>query len=227
MRRFQAPALPAQGGPVLLEPEASHHLLRVTGIAPGEAVILFDAAGLEARARLEGAQGGRALLYAEAARPAAGLPERWLLASLVKHEAFDLLVRMATELGATRILPVLAARSVARGDRADRWRRIAASAAAQCGRAALPAIADPIGLAEALARVPEGHERRIYAAEGERLPPPGPPCSLLLGPEGGFTTGELILACDAGFRSESLGGLALRADTAAAAALARTLPVSG
>ena len=216
-------ALPAGGGPVLLEPEASHHLLRVTGVARGEVVLLFDGAGLEAQARLEGVEAGRALLLAEAALPAPPAPERWLLPALVKHEAFDLLIRMATELGVTRVLPVLAARSVARGDRADRWARIAAAAAAQCGRATLPLIEEPAPLPSALSRVPEGYDRRVYTPDGARLAPPRPPCALLLGPEGGMSADELILARDAGFLAEGLGGHVLRADTAAVAVLARTL----
>jgi len=224
LRRFPALALPPEGGPVLLETDASHHLLRVSGIAPGEAVLLFDGEGLEARALLRGVEGGRALLVAEPAHPTPAPPERWLLPSLVRHEAFDLIVRMATELGATRILPVVASRSVARGDRADRWRRIAASAAAQCGRATLPIIDEPAPLLEALARVPEGYQRRVYTPLGALLMPPVAPCALLLGPEGGLADHELIQACDAGFRAERLEGYVLRADTAAVAVLARTVP---
>jgi 16S rRNA U1498 N3-methylase RsmE len=45
VRRFPAPTLPARAGPVTLDPSASHHLLRVVGIAPGEEVELYTPDG--------------------------------------------------------------------------------------------------------------------------------------------------------------------------------------
>lgn len=224
MRRFRAPALPAEGGRVLLDPEASHHLLRVTLVARGERVRLFDGAGAEAEARLVGVEQGLAVLEAEPPTAARAGEEVWLLPSLVRHEAFDTLLRMATELGVTRILPVIAARSVARGERLDRWRRILSSSAAQCGRADEPEIQEPTPLAAALSAVPERYDRRVYVPGEEAHPglaPPASPCALLLGPEGGLEAAEVALAVARGFTPDHLGPNVLRADTAAVVALAR------
>lgn len=221
MRRFRAGPLPAEGGRVTLDAETSHHLLRVTVVARGERVVLFDGAGLEAEAELVAMAEGLAVLECAAPAPGQRGEAVWLLPALVRHEAFDTLMRMATELGVTHVLPVLAERSVARGERADRWRRIVASSAAQCGRADLPEVLEPAPLVGALSRLPEGLERRVYAPGGERRSPPRGACALLLGPEGGFTSLELEIATGRGFLLESLGPRVLRADTAAAAVLAR------
>ena len=96
MRRFRAPALPEAGGEVVLEEASSHHLLRVVGIGKADTVELFDGEGRRALATLERTAGGRAVMLAEAAAAPAPRLERWLLVALVKHEAFDLILRMAT-----------------------------------------------------------------------------------------------------------------------------------
>lgn len=221
MRRFLAPALPGEGGLVRLSPEVSHHLLRVAGIAPGEAVVLFDGEGRQAGAILRGVEAGQALLEQQEVAASIRVDPVHLLVAVCKHAAMDTLLRMATELGATHIQPLHCARSVATGDRGDRWERIAEGAAAQCGRADLPTIGAVLPLAAALAALPEGLTRRVFVPGGPRRGTLAPPCALLLGPEGGLSAAEVDLALAAGFEAEGLGPRILRADTAVAAALAR------
>lgn len=218
-----APGLPGLGELVTLSSEASHHLLRVTGIAPGEAVLLFDGQGQQAPAVLVGAQAGRATLRQTAAAQAVALPEVHLLIGVCKHAAMDTIVRMATELGARRIQPVLASRSVARGDRSARWQRIAESSAAQCGRAELPEVGPTLSLQAAMDTVPADADRRVLVPGAPSGGLWSPPSAILVGPEGGLTQAEVELALSAGFQGEGLGRLVLRADTAVAAALARLL----
>jgi len=226
MRRFAAPALPGEGGLVSLDVEVSHHMLRVTGIAPGEGVLLFDGAGQEAPAVLESVALGRASLRQVGPAHRVEAPEIHLLVAVCKHAAMDTILRMATELGATRIQPVLAARSVARGDRSGRWERIAAGAVAQSGRVRVPQVEAALPLDQALDTLPEGLERRVLVPGGPELAPARPPCALLLGPEGGLSPSEVALAQARGFLAEGLGPGVLRADTAVAAALARLLTAS-
>lgn len=221
MRRFRVHPLPPPGGQTLLPLAVSHHLLRVVGIGRGEAVGLFDGQGGAAVGQLLDVVGGQALIEV-GAHTAAPLPSpTWLLQGLPKHDAFDTIVRMATELGATHIWPILAARTVARGDRRDRWVRIAEAAAAQCGRAEIPEIAAPMALSAALSALPAGIAGRVFVPGAPAEPAADGPTALLLGPEGGLTDEEIDLALAAGFQAEGLGSRVLRADTAAAAALAR------
>src|SRR5262249_42234422 len=76
-----------------------------------------------------------------------------LIQGACKGDKMDAIVRDATELGATRIVPAITMRSVARPAqaRAERWRRSAVEAAGQCGRGHAPAIDAPASLAEVLA----------------------------------------------------------------------------
>jgi len=150
----------------------------------------------------------------------------------------DWAVEKLTELGVARILWLECERSVVkpRAGRLERWRRIAASAAQQCGRADLPEIEGPLALEDVLERAAVGLKLIAQRGEGgdlnrenaDRLRPRGsPPDSargvLLIGPEGGFTRHELESAKKAGYTSISLGIWTLRSETAAVAGAAALL----
>ncbi|MEC7946058.1 MAG: RsmE family RNA methyltransferase [Myxococcota bacterium] len=223
MRRFPVPTLPRDSGIVRICGDAAHHLLRVVGVAPGEAVQLYTPDGFAVVARLEAVQAGEALVRTEG--PARSLDadqaERWLLLARLKGPAFDVALRMATELGVTRIIPVTAARSVARGDKRARWDRVAASAVQQCGRGRPPVIAPPSGLHDALAMLPSGMETFVCVPGAARGSGVVSSAAVLVGPEGGWTPDEVASCTQAGARPLGLGRWVLLADTAVAAALAR------
>lgn len=221
MRRFLAPELPGVGQELELDPNVSHHLLRVTGIAPGELVWLFDGRGGHAPAELTGTTQGRARLRQTGPTETTQAACVVLVIGICKHAAMDTLVRMATELGAAEIQPVITQRSVARGDRSDRWTRIAASSAAQCGRARLPLVHPVRPLAAALDALSPGLPGLVLVPGVEDTAPWSAPRAVLIGPEGGLSAAEVELALAHGFRTAGLGPRVLRADTAVAAALAR------
>ena len=81
-----------------------------------------------------------------------------LLQGMARGERMDLIVQKATELGVTRIVPVLAERSVVKLDARQRerklehWQAIAISACEQCGRNRVPEVGEPTALGDALAR---------------------------------------------------------------------------
>ncbi|MCO4747438.1 MAG: RsmE family RNA methyltransferase, partial [Proteobacteria bacterium] len=167
MRRFQSGAIP-ESGDVRLDEAMSHHLLRVTRIRVGEQVELFDGRGKVARATLlSDDQGVAVLSIDEPPRLAAPAHAAHLLIGIPKGPAMDLAIRMATEAGATHIHPVLLQRSVAKGDRYDRWTRIARSSAQQCGRGDIPELLPLAKLEEAAARLPEDVGRYVAHPGGE------------------------------------------------------------
>lgn len=222
MRRFPAPVLPDPGARVTLDAEASHHLLHVTVIARGERVGLYDGRGRSAVGVLVEVDQGRAVVeVTEHLDAPAEAPPCWLLVGLLKPATFDEVVRMATELGVTHLWPFVAERSVPRGERVDRWARIAASAVTQCGRAAPPELRAPGPLRGLLEALPADVCRRVYVPGAPARPAPEGPVALLLGPEGGLTAREIDEAESAGFTPEGLGPWTLKADTAVVAALAR------
>lgn len=152
-----------------------------------------------------------------------------LLLAIFKFDRMEWALEKAVELGATRIVPVIARRTdkhlaAAAGKRVGRWRKIALQAAQQSRRVAPPQIAEPLPLASAL-EVQAG--RRIVLAESERgrrlrdvLREHSGSLALAVGPEGGWTEDELARFDRAGWISASLGNAILRAETAAIAALA-------
>src|SRR5512140_3056365 len=131
-RRVFLPPERIAEGRATLTPEAAHYLRDVLRLGPGAELELFDGAGgAYPAALLEGFTALR-LGPRREARPPLAL---WLVVALAKGEKLDLVVQKATELGATRICPFEAERSVVRLDRERgqartvRWRRIAAEAA--------------------------------------------------------------------------------------------------
>ena len=148
-------------------------------------------------------------------------------------------MQKATELGASRIVPLHAQRSVVKlddrrgGARAERWRRIAQEAARQCGRADVPTIDNPTSWDELFANLQNEPERRAILLQPEaalRLSAAARGASKLLiavGPEGGFSPAEREAAERSGFIAAGLGPRVLRTETVALAALAVVLHLHG
>lgn len=224
MRRFRVPALAEQGTTITFDRDGSHHLLEVVHIRRGEAVVVFDGTGNEARATLTDVHDGAAVVTIDgpirSSRPTFPLH---LVLAVLKGPAMDDAIRMATEAGATCIRPFLASRSIARGERVDRWERVAASAAQQCGRGDVPSVLAPTDLADALADL-VGCELFVAVPGSARAQPANGPAAVVIGPEGGLTPFEVRAVLAAGGAPVGLGRFVLRADTAAAVAVALVAP---
>jgi 16S rRNA (uracil1498-N3)-methyltransferase len=156
-----------------------------------------------------------------------------LLLAIFKFDRMEWAIEKCTELGVSRIVPAVAHRTDARlvsaaVKRAERWRRIALTAAEQSRRAAPPEIAAPFKLQEAvnlsaglkivLSEVEQQIQLRDALSAG--LCDVIGDVILAIGPEGGWTADELQLFQQAGWVSASLGPTILRAETAAIAATA-------
>lgn len=221
-----------------------HHLQRVLRLRSGDEVAVFDGRGRGFRGRIESIEASRAgVVLGEPEDPRAEPKIRITLLQGIPHgERMDLIVEKATELGASRIVPVVSARSVVRPrsgrwGKMDRWRRIAVSAAKQSGRLVVPEIAEPESYEAALNESPSSAatERIVFHTAAESASCPAEPLQsgkpfsvlVLVGPEGGFTEEEFAAATAAGWRAASLGPRTLRADTAAVAALTLVLARAG
>jgi 16S rRNA (uracil1498-N3)-methyltransferase len=157
-----------------------------------------------------------------------------LYQALPKADKLELVIQKATELGAIRIVPVQAERSVVqlKGDRAEgkisRWQKIAQEAAEQCERGRVPTVEAPTTLKGL--DLPAGTLGLVLSerAEGLTLPRALPDklpeaIALFVGPEGGWTPAELDLLRGKGVREVSLGQRILRTETAGLTALAMIL----
>jgi 16S rRNA (uracil1498-N3)-methyltransferase len=202
-------------------------------------VVLFDPdRALEADGQITAIDKTSVTLTVSEVRPASLRPARrlTLLQATCKNDKFDAIVRDATELGATRVVPVIAERSVGRpaGGRAERWRRIAVEAARQCGRGDAPAISSPMELGEAVQIFASGEEVTAFCLDptaesglGPLLGGLAPEVELvfLVGPEGGLSPAEIEACAAAGVKRVSLGPLVLRAETVCAAVLGAVMVV--
>jgi 16S rRNA (uracil1498-N3)-methyltransferase len=163
----------------------------------------------------------------------AAIPNVALALSIFKFDRMEWAIEKCTELGATRIVPVIADRTeshlaTAASKRVERWQRIALQASEQSRRNSPPKIDQPMKLTSAVAL--PGTIRIVFAESEQQTmlrevlrDHLTRDIVLAFGPEGGWTQCELELFRDAGWISASLGTTILRVETAAIAALAVTL----
>jgi RsmE family RNA methyltransferase len=135
--------------------EMAGQISRVLRLPVGAPVELFDGTGRVVSARLAGVSRDDARFekISESAEDDAARVARRidLYPSVIKNDHLSLVVEKATELGASLVSPVVAARSVKRDANAARLARIAREAAEQCGRATVPEVSPVADLGDAVA----------------------------------------------------------------------------
>jgi len=225
-----------QGDGITLTGSLAHHLVESLRIQPGEELWLGHSGGLRFRARVIRVDPGRltADIISSSDPPAASSPHTTLGLALIKSEHMDWAIQKATELGITRLVPLVTARTVIRlsperiPNRMARWRAIAREAAQQSMRWKLPQVTEPEPFAtwceqerEIMCRLllwehPQGRRLR-ESLRGRQKPET---IAVAIGPEGGFDDEEVGRAEECGFESVSLGPRILRTESAVLAALA-------
>jgi len=228
-RRFHAPPTAFNEQTVTLASDEARHLRDVLRLKPGDEVYVFDGVGNEFRCTVSSTKRDSAELHIEAevepAKPESQLQLN-LCVALLKGEKFDLVVQKATELGVTKLTPLITRYAdIHLRDQSDatkrvtRWQRIALEAAKQSGRALVPEISLPITFETALDCEDLGV---MFSERGgetfESLNQPGS-VTALVGSEGGWSDEEIEAARARKFHIVTLGGRILRAETAAIAAM--------
>lgn len=229
----------APGARIALPEHAGAHLVRVLRLREGEACVLFNGDGHDYDARLLAANKRGVEAEVRAARAIDNeSPQRIvLLQGIARGEKMDLILQKATELGVSRIAPVVTERTEVRLDaergakRLEHWRRVVASACEQCGRARLPVVEAPVELAVFAEAAAQADGRR-YALDPDAVDGFGDvdasrPVTVAIGPEGGFGDRDLAVLRAAGFVGVRLGPRVLRTETAGLAALAVLQSVAG
>ena len=150
-----------------------------------------------------------------------------LALAVLRGDHDEEVVEAVTQLGVSRIVPFISARSVVRSlsdAKRARWERIAGEAAETARRGRVPTIERARKWPDLFAVLPAP---TFVAWEGERrarlrdaLPASARALSLVIGPEGGIADDEIAIARERGALTVSLGGRNLRSETAAIAAVA-------
>lgn len=159
---------------------------------------------------------------------------------LPKSDKMDYIVQKAVELGVAGIMPMAAEHSVVQYNaakqaaRVDRWQKIAEEAAKQCGRSVVPRIEEIKSLSDIISAVPDDaalimlYEGQAKAGLKEILNNCRPGTyMLLIGPEGGFSEKEVVLASQRGAHIAKMGPRILRTETASLAALSAVMYACG
>jgi 16S rRNA (uracil1498-N3)-methyltransferase len=235
MARFFVPRQNIHEQHAVLAGAELEHLRRVLRLEPGDSVNLFDDTGSEHEAVIRALGADRAEL--DIVRSVQSQRESSLALTLAlgltKGEKMDFVVEKATELGVQAILPFVSRYAVPKFDddkiakRTERWRKIAVSAAKQCGRSRMPEIV-PLQSFRALVNQPSTGTLKLLFWEKEAeqslthvhiTQAAARALLLVIGPEGGFSSEEADSAREHGFLSVRLGPRTLRAETAAVTAV--------
>jgi 16S rRNA (uracil1498-N3)-methyltransferase len=223
----------AAGAAVTLAPPAAHYLTTVLRLGDGADVLAFDDETGEWQARLVRERKSARLEIITRVRPREAVPDLWLCAAPLKKGRIDWLAEKACELGVARLVPTLTRHSITEKVKPERLRAHMVEAAEQCGRTALPELAQAVPLGELLAAWP-ADRRLVFCDEAgglaarEALRACPAPAAILIGPEGGFSAEErAAIRAVAGAIPVALGPRILRADTAAVTAVSLWMAENG
>jgi 16S rRNA (uracil1498-N3)-methyltransferase len=234
---FYAPPDRFSGTRIELPEDEARHAVRVLRHRAGDEIVVVDGAGGRFRVRLAEADGNRAAGDIVSEERDAGEPAYRLtigLGLLKNPSRFETFAEKAVELGVAEIAPLVTERAERASVKHARIENILVAAMKQSGRSRLPVLAEPRPL-RAMLEAEGGLKLICHEASAPedalvaRLRQHTPPAAVtvLVGPEGGFSHGEIEAAISAGWLVTSLGPRRLRAETAALAAAAGVSLVLG
>lgn len=230
--RFYCPVTLPTIGQFELPTDAAHHAHRVLRLRIGDAVQLFDGEGSASNGLISTMSGKHVAISITGSCPEQHKAALTIVLAqaMTSSEKMDWIIQKATELGATEVQPVQTQRSVAKlsSERAEKrtehWRGVVVAACEQSGRNDLMQVNAPIELSHWLSNINsrEGSKYILLPDSATTLHTQAKPqgkVTLLIGPEGGFSPDESLMAKQAGFIPVLLGPRILRTETAALAGI--------
>ncbi|MEM6639135.1 MAG: 16S rRNA (uracil(1498)-N(3))-methyltransferase [Pseudomonadota bacterium] len=212
-----------------LPEQTGHYLNRVLRLSAGDSLIAFNREGAYQATVLHARGANATLRIGEALSLVTESPlATRLVQGLCRGPRMDYCIQKATELGVQCITPVITDRCVVRLDarrrakRTAHWQAVAVSACEQSGRTRVPTVDEPVAF-DAVLSGESGELAILDADQGAPYPAWSRPkgrLSLLIGPEGGLTEGEIERATDAGAQRWRMGPRVMRTETAGVVALA-------
>ncbi len=223
---------PSEKLPVLDEIN-SRHMVQASRMQPGNELHLTDGNGHLLTAEItEAHKKHSAVKVVSTTFTEAAGPEVTLAISLLKNiSRFEWFLEKTTEIGVSRIVPLVCARTEKQKVRHDRLKNIMISAMLQSRQTWLPKLHEPISFDEFIqntvfqtsdlkyiAHCIEGEKQSIKIADRSAI--------ILVGPEGDFTPAEIDVALQNQYQPVTLGNTRLRTETAGIVA-ATLLKVNG
>lgn len=225
MIQFYAPDIESTG---MLPQEDSLHCVRVLRHREGDLIQVIDGKGHRFTCRIVSADPRATAVdieTTETVEPHWGCTITLAVAPTKNMDRMEWMVEKAVEIGVDRIVPVLCDHSERRVLKAERLRKIAVSAMKQSLKATLPEVSDLTPLGEFLREPHPGLKFMGYCDKNYPLLSlakeykGGEDVTLLIGPEGDFSSEEVSLAVEAGFVPVTFGNSRLRTETAGIVAL--------
>lgn len=227
--RLYAPRLPGaglSGCTIELDRDQSHHVRRVLRLQLGDVIELFDGFGRIGRGVIEKWTQGAQIRLSMVSDVAPLTPAIEIATAIPKGPRADTMVEQLNQLGVARLIPLLTTHSVVdpRPAKLQRFARVAAESAKQCGGPFIMQISEPSTVEQV---VQLGYDTLLITQPGiEVLPDLAAKLTtvkrvlILIGPEGGWTDQEFQQVERTGGRPWSVGPQVLRVETAAAVAAA-------
>lgn len=229
------------GDRIILDGENGRHISRSLRMHPGDSITLCDGKETDYFCKITEILGDTVEVLVQQSSHSISEPtiKVTLIQSLPKADKMDAVIQKAVELGVTRVIPILSTRCVSRPDssaqkkKVQRWQKIAAEAAKQCGRGIIPTVEPIQNFFDAVDQAAKtGTILFFYEGGGAPLPKimeweQKQPISIFIGPEGGFSAEEVSYIKEAGAKIATLGPRILRTETAPIAALSAIMVLSG
>jgi len=215
---------------VVLSGEQAHQIANVLRLKPGEQIMLVRN-GAESLVVLESVDAAQVRGRCISKRSVDAEPRVRLTIALpiLRGNRTEEVIEAVTQLGVSRIVPFVSARSVVRSlpdAKRERWMRVAREAAETARRGRVPVIEEARDwekLFDSLdAPVLVAWESEVLVKLEDALPQ-ARQLSLVIGPEGGIGLDEIEVARRHDATTVSLGRRNLRSETAATAAVARVV----
>lgn len=206
------------GSQVKLNDEVLHHIKHVLRKTDG---YIFRLADIDHQVYLVQLNGDYALIIDQIGNDSELPLQITAIIALIKNDNFDLVLQKLTEIGVSRIVPLVTRRTMVKikdeTKKLVRWQKIVTEASEQCHRCIIPQVEKPITVNDVKAYLSKYNYLAYEKSDALYLPYESVSDSLtyIIGPEGGFDRDEVQIIIDQGFECISLGKRILRAETAA------------
>jgi 16S rRNA (uracil1498-N3)-methyltransferase len=224
MHTFYTPNI--QSDEFFLSEEESKHCVRVLRLKEQDTVYLIDGVGGFYNALITEANQKKCKVVVNQKIKEFGKRNYQLtiaIAPTKNIERFEWFLEKATEIGIDRIIPIISFQSERRQIKPERLNKILIEATKQSKQAYLPVLENICNFKDLMQRPFDGKKLIAYCSEDKRpyvndLVSIGENVVILIGPEGDFSTDEINLALEIGYKGISLGNTRLRTETAGIAA---------